>query len=180
MFIRPPNPSQRHLGDRILKVNHAGEHGAIAIYSGQICMARLTAPDLVTELQEFRSHEQKHRAIFWQELSRRGQRRCRSYGLCALGGWVLGLITGLLGRQAIAATTAAIEQVVLGHLSQQIQQLRGVDDAAVAAISAIIDEEQTHHDHAAAQLNAGQFWPTLLKPVVALSTESVIWVGMHV
>lgn len=74
------------LGDRIIKVNHAGEHGAIAIYTGQILLARLTAPALVDELREFRSHEERHRAIFGAELVRRGRPRCRSYWFCGLGG----------------------------------------------------------------------------------------------
>src|SRR5687767_7795089 len=92
------------LGDRIIKVNHAGEHGAISIYTGQIIMARLTAPKMVAELREFRSHEQRHRAIFGAELQRRGRPRCRSYWLCGIGGFVLGAVTGLLGSSAIAAT----------------------------------------------------------------------------
>ena len=66
------------LGARILKVNHAGENGAVHIYAGQILVARLTAPALVAELREFRSHEERHRALFAAELQRRGQPRCRS------------------------------------------------------------------------------------------------------
>lgn len=58
------------LGSRILKVNHAGEFGAISIYTGQILVARLFARDLVPELVEFRSHERGHRAIFGAELKR--------------------------------------------------------------------------------------------------------------
>ncbi|MBE1161505.1 demethoxyubiquinone hydroxylase family protein [Dyella acidiphila] len=105
--------SENGLGDRFIKVNHAGEHGAISIYSAQILMAQFTARDLIEQLAEFRSEEQKHRAIFLAELRRRGRPRCRSYWLCGAGGYLLGLITGLLGRNAIAATTVAVESVVL-------------------------------------------------------------------
>jgi len=98
-----------NLGDRIIKVNHAGEHGAINIYSGQILMARITAPSLLEQLVEFRSEEEKHRAIFLAESQRRGRPRYRSYWLCGIGGYLLGLITGLFGRRAIAATTVAVE-----------------------------------------------------------------------
>ena len=55
-----------------MKVNHAGEHGAINIYTGQIFTARLTARSLVPELRAFRADEEKHRAIFQLELQRRG------------------------------------------------------------------------------------------------------------
>lgn len=167
------------LGDRILKVNHAGEHGAISIYSGQIFMARLTAPGLVDELKAFRSHEQRHRSIFWAELRRRHRPRCRSYWLCGFGGLVLGLITGLMGSGAIAATTVAVESVVLRHLQQQLVALQRSDHAAVAAISSIVAEEQQHHDHSASHVQAGTFWPWLLSPIVSASTEAVIWLGMR-
>src|ERR1700744_1323634 len=50
------------IGSRTLKVDHAGEFGAISIYTGQILMAKLFARDLVAELIEFRSHERGHRA----------------------------------------------------------------------------------------------------------------------
>ena len=167
------------LGSRILKVNHAGEHGAINIYSGQIIMARFTARAMVDELQEFRLHEQRHRTIFGAELQRRGRRRCRSYWLCGIGGYFLGLITATCGRSAIAATTAAVEKVVLHHLQQQLVALGTSDPLATAAIAAIVAEEQQHHDRSEELAKAGWFWPKVLAPVVTASTEFVIWTGMR-
>ncbi|GAB2498838.1 demethoxyubiquinone hydroxylase family protein [Pseudoxanthomonas sangjuensis] len=167
------------LGDRVIKVNHAGEHGAINIYSGQILMARLTAPDLVNELREFRSHEQRHLGIFGTELRRRNKPRCRSYWLCGFGGYVLGLATGLFGRNAIAATSVAVESVVLRHLERQIADLREDDPEAVVAISAIVAEEQQHHDLSASHLQANGFWSWIITPLVSASTETVIWLGMR-
>ena len=167
------------LGDRIIRVNHAGEHGAIGIYTGQILMARLTAPEMVAELREFRTHEQRHRAIFGAELARRGRRRCRSYWLCGAGGFVLGAITGLLGRSAIAATTTAVERVVLRHLEQQRVVLQDHDPAAVSAILSVVAEEQQHHDQSLAHIQAGTFWPRIITPIVSGSTEAVIWLGMR-
>ena len=167
------------LGSRTIKVDHAGEHGAVNIYTGQIFMARFTAPHLLSELTEFLSHEKGHRAIFLAELRRRGRPRCRSYWLCGFGGRMLGLITGLLGSSAIAATTVAVERVVLRHLEQQIASLRHDDPAAAAAISAIVAEERQHHDRSEVLARAGKFWPRVLTPVVSLSTEAVIWLGMR-
>lgn len=167
------------LGDQIIKVNHAGEHGAVSIYTGQIFMARLTAPRMVAGLLEFRSHERQHRAIFGAELQRRGRSRCHSYWLCGIGGFLLGAITGLLGASAIAATTAAVESVVLRHLQQQLSVLQGHDPAAVSAISSIFAEEQEHHDQSSGQIGAGTFWSRVLMPIVSASTEAVIWLGMR-
>jgi ubiquinone biosynthesis monooxygenase Coq7 len=179
MELTAHNTESNDLGGRILKVNHAGEHGAVNIYSGQIFMARLTAPRLVNELAEFRSHEQRHRAVFWAELQRRGRPRCRSYWLCGFGGYALGLLTGMLGSNAIAATTVAVEQVVLRHLEQQLSTLRGTDPEAITAISSIVSEEHEHHSRSAAQVSGSKFWATVLTPIVSASTEAVIWLGMH-
>jgi ubiquinone biosynthesis monooxygenase Coq7 len=169
----------KDLGDRIIKVNHAGEHGAICIYTGQIIMARFTARQMLHELTEFRTHEQRHRAIFGAELQRRGRRRCRSYWFCGIGGFLLGAITGLLGSNAIAATTTAVESVVLRHLGHQLVALGGSDPSAVAAISAILADEQQHHDDSASLVQVGTFWPRVLTPIVSGSTEAVIWLGMR-
>lgn len=165
--------------ERVLKVNHAGENGAVNIYAGQIAVARFTARGLVSELREFKSHEEGHRAIFLAELQRRNVRRCRSYMLCGGGGYLLGVVTALFGRTAIAATTVAVERVVLSHLRGQLRTLEGRDSEAVTAISRIVAEEQEHHDRSASHAAQGRFWPAVLSPVVAASTESVIWLGMR-
>jgi 3-demethoxyubiquinol 3-hydroxylase len=111
MILAARLKSGETLGDRIMKVDHAGEHGAICIYRAQIAMARWRAPEMVGELQGFLEHERRHRERFGAELIRHGARRCRSYAWCGL-------------------------------------DPRG-------------------------------FWPRLLNPIVAVSTEAVIWLGMR-
>lgn len=166
------------LGDRIMKVDHAGEHGAIAIYSGQILMARLMRSGAIGQLKLFRAHERRHRSVFEAELRRRGATRCRNYWLCGIGGFVLGAVTGLLGRAAVSATTVAVERVVLRHLEHQVATLRSSDPEAVAAIESIILDEQRHHDESAQGSEPENAWLRFLSPLVSASTESVIWLGM--
>jgi ubiquinone biosynthesis monooxygenase Coq7 len=167
------------LGSRVAKVNHAGEHGADCIYTAQIFFGRITAPSLVPELVEFRSHERRHRELFQKVLLSRARPRCRSYLLCGLGGFVLGAITSVFGTSAIAATTVAVEAVVLRHLEQQVETLKHTDPDVVAAIASIIAEERLHHDQSQLHAKAGTFWPRLLAPIVSASTELVIWSGMR-
>jgi 3-demethoxyubiquinol 3-hydroxylase len=166
-------------GDRALRVNHAGEHGAVSIYKAQIWMSMLRAPLLVHELTDFLAHEMRHRRIFGDELARRGVRRCRSWHLCSVGGFVLGTVTGLMGPRAVAATTVAVEQVVLGHLERQCSELRSADPEAVAAVQCIVDDERRHHDGAALQLGAPSALDRALMAGVRAATESVIWLGMR-
>jgi ubiquinone biosynthesis monooxygenase Coq7 len=164
--------------DRILKVNHAGEHGAVNIYRGQRLVCFWRDESLKRELEELREHEERHRAIFAAELESRGVRRCRSYWMCGLGGFLLGVSTGICGRASIAAVTVAVERVVLRHLEVQLRELDGVDPVAHAAIASILDDERAHHDRAAQEPHQGIFWPRVLKPTVSAVTEFVIWTGM--
>lgn len=167
------------LGDRILKVDHAGEHGAVNIYRAQILVSRWTAPHMTPLLCRFLEHELGHRALFQRHLQARGVHRCRSYALCGAGGWMLGLLTALLGPTAIATTTFAVESVVLEHLTDQLRRLRDTDPDAFDAVSRIVAEEQEHHDHGRDAMHAGAFWPRILTPVVRASTETVIRLGMR-
>ena len=100
-------------------------------------------------------------------------------GFCGTGGYLLGLITGLLGRSAIAATTVAVESVVLKHLEHQLITLGDRDPDATAAISAIVSEERQHHDQSEVHLEGHQRWRAVIEPVVSASTEAVIWLGMR-
>lgn len=167
------------LGDRVMKVDHAGEHGAVCMYRAQILGARLRAPAMVEELEHFLGHELGHRARFAAELDRRGRRRCRSYLLCGLGGWLLGLATGIAGAGAIAATTIAIERIVLAHMREQLRVLSASDAAAATVLRAIIVEEQEHHDVSASRLPGRSLWQAIIDPIVSGSTEAVIWMGMR-
>ena len=85
----------------------------------------------------------------------------------------------MLGGQAIAATTYAVESVVLQHLKQQMGALEASDREAHDAIADIVEEEQTHHDHGQALIETGKFWPKVITPVVRISTETVIRLGMR-
>ncbi|WP_426341497.1 demethoxyubiquinone hydroxylase family protein [Pseudoduganella sp. S-14] len=174
------NDALNEFASRVLRVNHAGGNGAVHIYSGQIFMARFTAPSMVAELIEFKSHEERHRAIFWNEMTVRKQRRCKSYWLCGAGGFVLGVVSGAFGRRAIAATTVAVERVVLRHMEEQLVLLAGKDEAAFHAVASIVIEERQHHDRSVCHIAQAGFWSRILSPVVAAATEAVIWIGMRV
>ena len=162
----------------MLRVDHAGEHGAVCTYAMQRRIVRWRAPELITEIDGFIAHEQRHRALFGAEIARRGQARCWSYRLCGSLGTVLGLVTGLLGRRAIAATTVAIERVVLRHMHAQIATLATIDAAAVTLLGDIVRDEQQHHDESLERLRGGPVEALVLWSV-STATEAVIWIGMR-
>lgn len=165
----------RSIPARILRVNHGGEHGAILIYGAQIVAARVRAPDLLPFLIEALSHERTHRARFRALMPDRAAKPCRMMWIWAVGGGVLGLITGLLGREAILACTQAVEETVHRHLDDQIRWATGRDEGLRQVIEDIRVEELSHiryaTDHRA---SAGFGW---LETVISAATEALIWVS---
>ncbi len=170
-------PPETKFGVRVIKVDHAGEHAAVCIYRAQLAVARWRAPQVVPELEHFLSHALRHRAVFAEELRRRGRWRSSLYPLCGVGGWILGLLTGLAGAVAIAATKVAVERVVLAHLEGQLEMLEQ-DPPAFTAILTIVQDEREPYDRAQLALRQGRFWPRLIPPVVSAATSLVIWSGM--
>ena len=167
------------VAEKMIKVDHAGENGAVNIYRAQKLIARIRAPSLLKQLAEFQQHEEEHRRIFHDHLAKVGVRRCVSYHFAGVGGFSLGFVTGLIGPSAIAATTFAVEHVVLHHLKEQLGYLRDTAPEAHDCVRRIYEDERTHHDTAEAQLSRDRWLTRSLIAVVQLCTEMVIRIGMR-
>jgi len=178
MFFTKLRPAQT-TAEKMIKVNHAGENGAVNIYRAQRLVAGIRAPSIKAQLTVQQAHEEAHRRLFGNWLARNHIRRCVSYHLCGLGGFTLGLVTGVIGANAVAATTYAVENVVLTHLDRQIAYLSDHDPSACDCVKAILQDEQDHHDTAAHQLDQRDRLTRSLIWVVRLCTESVIRFGMR-
>lgn len=166
---------------RILKVNHGGEHGAVRIYTAQIAAARLRCPDLVSELADLLAHERRHEQMFFALMPSRAARPCRLMWLWGLGGFALGLMTGLLGRTGVFVCTEAVERTVHRHLDHQLTWL-GADpsraDPELAAVIAAIQKEEEGHLAWATEHRPPQTSLTrMLYLVVAATVEALIWLS---
>src|SRR5258708_27652844 len=133
---------------RIVRVNHAGEFGAIRIYSAQIIVASKFFPEIVPALATMMGHEKIHCAKFLAAMPERNARPCRVMSFWSWGGWGLGLLTPLMGRQAIWICTAAVQAAVHRHLDDQLHFLDGRDPGLAAIILSIRAEELAHLQHA--------------------------------
>jgi 3-demethoxyubiquinol 3-hydroxylase len=162
---------------RILKVNHAGEFGAIRIYRSQAAIARLLYPELTGFLSQTLSHEIAHCALFRDAMPQRAARPCRIMALWGTGGSVLGLITALFGPQQIWTCTAAVEATVHRHLEDQLRFLAGKDEPLRAAIAEIQHEELSHLHYAQAQRHPGRKGSRMLYRFICIATETVIWLS---
>ncbi|EGF93517.1 ubiquinone biosynthesis protein COQ7 [Asticcacaulis biprosthecium C19] len=158
---------------RILKVNHAGEFGAIRIYRAQLWVARLWHPDLVAFLCKTLDHELDHCRKFREAMPHRGTRPCAAMPAWGLGGYALGFVTAMMGANAVLVCTKAVEQTVHRHLEEQIHYLSGRDEPLRDMILAIQVEENAHLHHAVTNLQPSPF-NTPLEAVIVAATEVVI------
>lgn len=164
---------------KILKVNHAGEFGAINIYRSQIFFSKYFIKDMVPLLESFLADEKRHLDIFWTEIQARNGIKCKSYWLCGVGGYVMGLISSMLGRKGIEACTWAVESVVIEHLESQLIYLKGKGDhKAYEAVNSILDDEKNHRDVGAGS-GATNVWYKPLRFCISLFTETTIRFGMR-
>jgi len=160
----------------ILRVDHAGEAGAIRIYRAQIAIARWRAPDLLPMLEAALTDEIEHRERFAMAMRLRGIVSCRMLPLWWTGGALLGAGTALLGRKAILTCTEAVERTVHAHMNDQIAWLMSRDTDLAASIAAIRDQEVEHLNRAVAARG-----PRLrsLDVLVAASTELLVWLSTY-
>jgi len=162
---------------RILKVNHAGEHGAIRIYRSQVAIARWRCRDVVSELEEMLAHEVSHRARFAEIMLSRHAKPCRMLFLWAIGGRLLGAGTALLGRNAIWACTAAVEEAVHRHLNDQLAFLSSRDGELYALIASIKSEELSHLHQAEKNLTSRGPITRMLRRSIDTVTEVLIFMS---
>lgn len=162
---------------RILKVNHAGEFGAIRIYGAQLAVARRFFPAIVPALDDMREDEIRHCRLFRDAMPERETWPCRVMALWSLGGYVLGLLTALGGPNLVWICTEAVESTVHRHLEDQLAFLRTRDPSLHALIASIQEEELAHLREA--EHNQTRRGPAriILLPVIGWLTDVMIWLS---
>lgn len=165
----------------ILRVDHAGEYGAIRIYRAQIAIARWRAPELMPMLLDALADETRHRDRFDAGLRERGLRPCDMLPLWGVGGSLLGAGTALLGGEAILVCTEAVERTVHHHMNDQVAWLAPHAPELANAIATIRDEEVDHLHRAQDKRGVGKppLWLRALDRVVATSTELLVWLSTY-
>ncbi len=149
----PPRPGQGAVSARlaeILRVDHAGELGAVHIYRGQRAVLG-AAPGherIAGQLAEMEGHEAVHLARFDKLLTDHRVRPTAMTPLWRVAGFALGAGTALLGEKAAHACTEAVETVIEQHYAGQIAELEGREPELAAELSKFRDEELAHRDQA--------------------------------
>ena len=149
----PPRPGQGAVEARlaeILRVDHAGELGAVHIYRGQraVLGAAKGHERIAGQLAEMEGHEAVHLARFDKLLNDHRVRPTAMTPLWRMAGFALGAGTALLGDKAAHACTEAVETVIEEHYAAQIAELEGREAELAAELSKFRDEELAHRDQA--------------------------------
>lgn len=128
---------------RMLRVDQAGEYGATRIYAGQLAVMGDRAPHSAKVLH-MAQQEEDHRAQFDALIAARGVRPTALQPFWNVAGFALGAATALIGPAAAMACTAAVEEEIDRHYSDQLDQLGDDDPELAAMIHAFRDDEREH------------------------------------
>ncbi|MDX1974042.1 MAG: demethoxyubiquinone hydroxylase family protein [Rickettsiales bacterium] len=174
----PGNLSARDRLDRMIRVNHAGEYGAKRIYAGQLAV--LGKSDCAPLLKHMAAQEEVHLATFATMLVQRKVRPTALMPLWHVGGFALGALTALMGKEAAMACTAAVEEVIDQHYADQEQVLDESESELKATIQQFRAEEKEHHDTALAEGAERAPFYRALHGAIALNTKFAIWLSTRI
>ena len=134
--------------EEIIRVDHAGERGAIKIYDGQLFALQLLKgdKDLEKKVSEMKEHEKEHLKYFEQQLAERKIRPTILLPLWDILGTALGFGTALLGKKATMLCTASVEEVIDQHYKNQINQLKNDEKELKNKIVKFRNDELQHKD----------------------------------
>ena len=132
--------------EEFIRVDHAGERGAIKIYEGQLLALNTIYKDesLKKTILEMREHEKEHCEFFENEIKKREIKPTKFLPLWDLLGVGLGFGTTLLGKKAAMLCTASVEEVIDKHYQDQIDQLQE-DEKELRKKIIKFREDEIHH-----------------------------------
>ena len=134
--------------EEFIRVDHAGERGAIKIYEGQLLALNTFIKDdeLKKTIEEMKEHEREHANYFEQEIRRRQIKPTKFLPLWDLLGVGLGFGSTLLGKKAAMLCTASVEEVIDEHYQNQIDQIESDEKELKEKIIKFREDELHHKD----------------------------------
>ena len=143
--------------EEFIRVDHAGERGAIKIYEGQLLALNTLVKneELKKTVEEMKQHEREHFDYFENEIKRRNIKPTKFLPLWDLLGVGLGFGSTLLGKKAAMLCTASVEEVIDKHYQNQIDQLLLDENDLKEKIKKFRDDE-LHHKNIAYENGASK------------------------
>ena len=136
--------------EEFIRVDHAGERGAIKIYEGQLLALNtlIKNEELKKIVEDMKQHEKEHCEYFENEIKKRNIKPTKLLPLWDLLGVGLGFGSTILGKKAAMLCTASVEEVIQEHYSNQIKQLES-DEIKLKEKIIKFREDELHHKNIA-------------------------------
>ncbi|MDH3419623.1 MAG: 2-polyprenyl-3-methyl-6-methoxy-1,4-benzoquinone monooxygenase [Gammaproteobacteria bacterium] len=161
------DPQQRATSIELMRVNHAGEIAAQALYSGQAVLARATATR--EHLLQAGREEQDHLAWCRERLEELGARPSLLTPVWYAGAFTIGLIAGAAGDRISLGFIAETEKQVEAHIHDHLDRLPPADEKSAAILEQMASDE-AHHG-TTARLAGGVDLPTPARSLMTVGGE---------
>ena len=134
--------------EEFIRVDHAGERGAVKIYEGQLLALNTIVKNesLKKTIEDMKEHEIEHCQFFENEIKKRNIKPTKFLPLWDLMGVGLGFGSTLLGKKAAMLCTASVEEVIDKHYLDQINQLGPEEKELKKKITKFRQDELDHKD----------------------------------
>ncbi len=176
----------KHLPNHLqsmLRVDQAGEYGAIRIYQGQMDVMKRKGAD-ISSFKEMQDQEQEHLSTFNTLMIDHHVQPTILTPLWHVGGYLLGAVTAAISEKAAHACTIAVEEVIEEHYQKQIDELQHDPNPMAASLKSTFEKfqaEEVHHKHLAEE-NGGReapLFPILTRAIKTMS-RAAIWASERV
>jgi 3-demethoxyubiquinol 3-hydroxylase len=171
----PGDPPPADLIKRMIRVDHAGEHGAARIYEGQLAV--MGRGPLGATIRKMAEQERGHRAAFDKLLVERRVRPTILGPVWDAAGYALGAATALMGERAAMACTVAVEEVIDEHYRDQIEALGPHEPALKETLEEFRADEREHRDTGLAHGAEATPGYEALSAVIKTGSRLAIWLA---
>lgn len=174
------DPNKDQAVERMLRVDHAGEYGAVRIYEGQLAVFGKSKNAPI--IQHMLEQEKQHLETFDKLVGDRKVRPTALLPFWHLAGFALGAGTALLGEKAAMACTVAVEEVIDEHYSDQISELNanGEEEGLQETFETFRLEELEHRQTGLNNGAESAFGYELLTGAVKVGSRLAIWLSTRV
>jgi len=167
--------AERRHAAGLMRVNHAGEVAAQALYQGHASVAR--GHDIEEQIKDAAIEEFDHLAWCERRLRELGETPSRLSPLWYAGAFAIGAASGALGDRWSLGFIAETEKQVCEHLDSHLEGLPAGDERSRCVVRRMREEEEEHGDHARAA-GAAELPPPvqrLMRLTSRVMTRSAYW-----
>ena len=166
--------------EEIIRVDHAGEHGATSIYKGTLDILNLLGDkETIPIIEEMAEGEKKHVREFNRLIKERSIRPTALLPIWKLAGYSLGALSAVYGKNAIMACTEAVEEVIDKHYSEQIDELdkSGQEESLLNSLKEFHADEVEHEMIAKKELDETSTALGIFKNLIKIGCKGAIKVS---